>query len=168
MKKNIFNTITLLILVTSTIVAHDLDINVTFNYPTVISRCLYGPGEPAKNANISVFSPSGSEKPYQTGKTDQAGYFTIIPDIGGEWLIKADDGHGHLEQMKLTISDQFLNTEFSEKESQTQQIQTGNPTETQYSKPQIPTVYKIIFGLSLVFGLTGFFYGYKARQTNKK
>lgn len=168
MKKNIISILILVVLTSSGLFAHSLDIKVTFKYPAVVTRCLYAADEPASNAKISVFSPSDSEKPYQTGRTDQSGYFSIIPDMPGYWIIKADDGHGHLEQMQVNISEEFLNPEQPKEEVQAEATQTVSSAEADYSKPQIPISYKIIAGLSLIIGIAGFFYGYKARQTNKQ
>ena len=168
MKKSIVSIIALLVINATSLFAHDLDIEVTFTYPAVISRSLYGADEPVRNATISVFSPSDSENPYQTGSTDPAGYFTIIPDVGGNWIIETDDGYGHLEKIKVTVSDEFLNAKMPEEEIQVEENQTVPTTETEYSKPQIPALFKIMFGISLIFGLTGFFYGYTARKVNKK
>ncbi len=168
MKKNIVSIILLVVLCGSGLYAHDLDIEVKLNFPTVISRSLYAADEPAGNAMISVFSPADSKKPYQTGTTDMLGYFTFIPNVKGDWIIKADDGHGHREQMKVTVSAEFMNPPKPEAEAPAEAVPPASFTETEYSKPQIPTPYKIIVGLSLIFGITGFYYGYKAKQANKQ
>lgn len=145
------------------VLAHGLNIEITFSFPSVISSSTYSTNQPAKNVKVSVFSPSDIEKPYQTGMTDQAGLFAFIPDVEGNWTIKADDGHGHLEEVTVMVTAGFLNP-VKEVPAEVPAIMTA-PAES--PKQEIPTIFKVIVGLSLIFGATGIYYGIRSKQTAK-
>jgi hypothetical protein len=163
MNKFLFSILFLVLGNAPVVFAHGLDIEVTFSFPAVISSSMYSTNQPAKNVKVSVFSPSDLEKPYQIGMTDQAGHFTFIPDVEGNWTIKADDGHGHLEEMTVMVTASFLNPVAEV----TEEIQTVVPTPPESPKQDIPVIFKVIVGLSLIFGVTGFYYGIKAKQSAK-
>lgn len=166
MKKIVISIASLIVLSAQGVLAHGLDIELKFHYPAVVSRTLYDANQPGKNINISIFTPADSKTPFQSGMTDQAGYFAFIPDTEGIWIIKVDDGHGHREQMKVTVSSEFLNPEKPVDLAEATPPTTETIVET--SQPQIPTLYKVIVGLSLIFGISGIFYGYKANQSKKQ
>jgi nickel transport protein len=62
-------------------------------------KAQYDSGLPMKNAEITVYSPDNPTQPWQTGMTDEKGYFTFKPDASqtGYWEVKVRQaGHGTL------------------------------------------------------------------------
>jgi hypothetical protein len=53
---------------------------------------------------IKVFGPDDDNKLSQTGRTDKNGYFAFIPDSGGQWVVTANDGEGHLARAELAVA----------------------------------------------------------------
>ncbi len=163
MKKVIILSTVLIMLNLAGAFSHGLEIEVVMKYPAVISSTIYSANDPAKKILVSIFSPSDKTNPYQTGQTDPAGNFAFIPDAEGIWTIVADDGKGHREEAEVTVSAGFLNPQ--------------EPVETELSAPEvaptapetqgIPKIYKILMGLSVIFGLTGIYYGFKVKQSIK-
>jgi len=136
--------------------AHDVNVEVTKSYPSVIIRANYFQAEPLSYAEVMVFSPESDAVEYQYGRTDKSGYFAFVPDGAGDWKITVDDEMGHFKETVVTITEDFFNG--------------GNAaavdarTNDRSSIHDLHPVYKIIFGLALIFGITGIFYWFKARQ----
>ncbi|MDL2259548.1 DUF4198 domain-containing protein [Deltaproteobacteria bacterium OttesenSCG-928-K17] len=63
----------------------------------------YDDGTPMSYVEIKVFGPDDQSKLHQTGRTDERGTFAFIPAAGGQWLVTADDGAGHLAKADLTV-----------------------------------------------------------------
>lgn len=63
-------------------------------------------GSPMAFSEVKVYRPGEDESLSQTGRTDKNGYFAFIPDADGKWLVKADDGTGHLVQAEVTVATQ--------------------------------------------------------------
>ncbi len=62
-------------------------------------KAQYDSGLPMKNAQITVYAPDNPTQPWQTGITDEKGYFTFMPDPSktGYWEVKVRQaGHGTL------------------------------------------------------------------------
>ena len=82
-----------------------------------------------------------------------------MPDVEGEWSIVIDDQKGHMKKATVAFTPDLP--------------EENEITEEPVAKPIAPagnglnTSHKILFGLSLIIGITGFFYGLKARQARK-
>ena len=63
----------------------------------------YDDGTPMSYVEIKVFGPDDQGKLTQTGRTDERGTFAFIPAAGGQWLVTADDGAGHLAKADLVV-----------------------------------------------------------------
>jgi hypothetical protein len=119
----------------------------------------YSPTQTLVDASVSIYSPADPDNVWQTGRTDKNGNFALVPDAEGEWMIVIDDQKGHMKTTTVDFaSDLPVNktvTEYSGTES------------AELSDNRLSNIYKIIIGLSLIIGITGFFYGLKARQARK-
>ncbi len=166
--KKLFTFITaLLFFSTANIMAHGVHVDVSLQYPVVITKSYYSANQPLKWADIKIYSPDNAEEPYQTGKTGQAGYFAFIPNRAGDWKVIIDDLQGHRKETIITIEEGFFNEE-------EQEVIIVADTTLQHThshakeEPGISGFYSIILGLAIIFGITGIFYGLKARQQSKK
>jgi nickel transport protein len=76
--------------------------------PLVALEFHYSDGMPMQYAEALVFSPQDPEVEHQNGRTDKHGRFVFCPDAQGAWLVKVNDGMGHLEQAAVEIDAQTL------------------------------------------------------------
>ncbi len=155
--------------------AHGIHIDYSFDHPLVSLKFYYSKSSPVANADVSILSPN-SEELYISGKTDESGNFEFEPDEPGKWTVKVDDGMGHLKTTVIDIED--LSAQLVSEPAHTgdhdHSHDTGHehghshePTHdhdhaSDYS--EIPLIYKVIFGLSLIFGIAGIWYGLSARK----
>jgi nickel transport protein len=137
--------------------AHDVTVEITKSYPSVIVRASYFQAEPLSYAEIMIFSPESDVVEYKYGRTDKSGYFAFVPNSRGDWKITVDDEMGHFNETIVTIADDF----FTGEEATAIIAHTNHRSSIHDLQP----LYKIIFGLALIFGITGIFYWFKARQT---
>jgi len=150
--------------------AHGIHIDYSFKYPSVSLNIYFSKTSPVVDAEVSIFSP-GSGDVFVSGKTDKDGHFAFNPDVPGEWTVKVDDGMGHRKTVVIAIedfSDQLVSgpvhAEEEEAHSHDQPQIHDHNHDHENGQGHIPLVYKIIFGLSLIFGITGVWYGLKARK----
>lgn len=150
--------------------AHGIHIDHSFDYPAVSLSIYFSKTSPVAGADVSIFSPASGEL-FVSGKTDKDGNFTFNPDVPGEWTVKVDDGMGHRKTVVIAIEDfsEQLVSETAHDEADGIHAHDpghvhahGHDHETGHC--HIPLIYKIIFGLSLIFGATGTWYGLKARK----
>lgn len=52
-------------------------------------------GEPLADRAYELWSPSDARAPWQTGRTDRAGWLAFVPDVPGAWRVKVVDPGGH-------------------------------------------------------------------------
>jgi len=108
----------------------------------------YDDGEPMSYAEVEIIGPV-SDTPFQKGRTDRNGRFMFLPDRKGLWQIVIKDGMGHRLALEWEITD--LKGD----------IKAVKPTEPRFLKSSRPQ--GIIMGMSIIFGLFGIVYGWKAR-----
>lgn len=112
---------------------------------------LYDDGEPMSYAAAEIKAP-GSETIFQKGRTDRNGRFMILPDGPGMWQAIVQDGMGHRVRVEIDVAGKE---------------QGDQKTEAVYSPAasgRVNRPLKIISGLSIIFGLCGVLYGWKARR----
>lgn len=112
-----------------------------------IIKIAYDDGIPMNYAEVKVFSPGDQKIEYQNGRTDKNGRFVFFPDKAGKWKIEVNDGMGH-----GVITDVSIEEGLKLKEKT-----RGHLTRWQ----------KILFGLSLIIGITGILFYFSARQYMK-
>lgn len=113
----------------------------------------YDDGEPMSYAAVEI-SPPDSDIGFQTGRTDRNGRFMFQPDGKGRWHVVVKDGMGHGVSLDLEV------------DADTDQAKVHRPG-TQSSVAGQSRWMRIIAGLSIIFGLSGFLYGWKARRTGR-
>lgn len=113
----------------------------------------YDDGEPMNYAAVEI-SPPDSDIGFQTGRTDRNGRFMFQPDGKGRWHVVVKDGMGHCVNLELEI------------DADTAQARVRTPG-AQRSVVGLSRMMRIIAGLSIIFGLSGFLYGWKARHTGR-
>jgi len=134
--------------------AHGIITEVSIQSPSIIVKSSYSASEPAIGAVVTVYGHGNEESPYQTGKTDNGGFFAFVPDIAGEWIFIVDDQQGHMKKITITVHDSFF----------TSHDDQAAPVE------DMPLLTKVLIGLTWIFGLTSLFYGIRTYQVgrNKK
>lgn len=164
MKKSLIISLLLTLLPFVVLQGHGLHIDIKMQNPVVIATIGYSETQPLADGDVTIYSPADGVKAYQTGKSDKAGNFVFLPDTEGEWTITVDDQKGHAEKEVITIPAGFF-IPGSALEASDAQV---NVQEHEHEAKEMPVTLKIIIGLSLIFGITGFFYGYQARRSGNK
>jgi nickel transport protein len=111
----------------------------------------YDDGEPMSYADVTITS-ANSKIPFQTGRTDRNGRFFFQPDEPGQWHITVKDGMGHLVNLGLEMTGDGV-------------LQKNTESRPQVSSLKPARTQKIITGLSVIFGIFGILYAWKARRT---
>ncbi|WP_419655695.1 hypothetical protein Dvar_47920 [Desulfosarcina variabilis str. Montpellier] len=114
---------------------------------------MYDDGEPMSYAEVEIKEPQ-SEIAFQTGRTDRNGCFIVKAETPGLWTAVVSDGMGHRLALEFTVEADGKQSETVEK--------TARPT----ASSKMGRLPGIIAGLSVILGLCGFFYGWKARRTD--
>lgn len=109
----------------------------------------YDDGEPMSYAAVEIKAPD-SYLVFQTGRTDRNGRFIFQPDAPGPWQAVVQDGMGH----RLA-----LNVEVGGDPEAPGKVSVGTPEVS--AAPH--RLLNILAGLAIIFGLCGFFYGWRAR-----
>ncbi|WP_320043997.1 carboxypeptidase-like regulatory domain-containing protein [uncultured Desulfobacter sp.] len=120
---------------------------------------MYDDGEPMSYAKIEIMAPE-TTIPFQSGHTDRNGSFVINTDIHGTWHVVVSDGMGHQLTLDFPVeSDKAAPLTSSREAPQAPQkaIISTLPNKTNRH-------LEIICGLSLIFGLWGILFGWKARR----
>ena len=116
------------------------------------SVCLlfaYDDEEPMSYCKVTVEAP-GSTTPYQSLATDRNGVACFAPDGAGDWRVAAGDSMGHQQLMVVSVADGDQEvTSFPQQE-------TGNPGTNRTSR--------LIAGIGIICGLSGFFAWYRSRR----
>ncbi len=61
----------------------------------VAVRVFESAGEPLAGDDYQVFSPADPGAPYQTGRTDRAGWLAFVPAAPGRWRVRVVEPGGH-------------------------------------------------------------------------
>lgn len=151
--------------------AHSVHVEATKNAPFVSVNTYYSKTSPAKDVSVSIYAPDENQ-PYQTGKTDRQGNFVFVPSVAGDWILEIDDNQGHKNKINIAVGEDFINgntgVETPPEEKAEESFAKPAKEEENISIADIPFIYKLLFGLALIFGLTGFYYGVRSKQLLKK
>jgi len=123
--------------------AHDLQVKWQKEGRAVIIQSAYAGSEASSYASVEIFDPSGSKTEFQNGRTDAKGFFSFVPDRMGTWKVIVDDEMGHRVETQIDLTD---------------------VSDVTLSASSQPLWQKTLTGLSVIFGFTGFLYGWKARR----
>ncbi len=102
-----------------------------------------------KNATVQVFGPNDAEKLYQEGKTDEKGHYAFIPAVAGEWILKANDGAGHLVTAKLVLKEEDMSK--GAQSTQAAGVNLENATANAVKPFKMGLVVSILLNLAFLF-----------------
>jgi nickel transport protein len=122
----------------------------TESAPGIRVKAEYDDGDPISFAEVQVTAPENGGV-FQTGRTDRNGIFMFSPDQPGKWRIAIGDGMGHRLVLGRKIE--------SEKDDTGAAASSRQAVSAKFSRRE-----GIVVGLSIIFGLSGFFYGWRARR----
>lgn len=172
MKKPFNLSVLIALLLPGLAAGHGVQVSVDIQPPVVIVSSSYSATQQLADALVTIHSPAESKKAYQSGRTDNSGHFIFMPDREGEWTFFVDDQKGHTRKTVISISTDF----FAPGDTKTEVaaiIHDHTPVQPEdhshdHTHDTIPAIYKIIFGLALILGVSGFFYGVRAKQSQNK
>lgn len=127
----------------SLLLAHGTQGAIKINQSLLI-RAKYSTGEPMAYANIKIFH-NQDKIPFQQGNLDKNGLFLFHPDQKGIWVAKINDGMGHALSLETKVSNPRKLTQ-----------KTPSQGNTNISK-----IWKLLMGISIIFGLSGIFFWWK-------
>ncbi len=92
--KKICIVVACVLLVSTLVHAHELRRAVS-QTDAVVIELTYADGTPFDFEQYEIYSPGGGA-PFQVGRSDAHGRVVFVPDVAGEWRLKAfsEDGHG--------------------------------------------------------------------------
>lgn len=125
------------------ILAHGTQGNINPDQGLLI-RAKYSTGEPMAYANIKIFH-NQDKIPFQQGNLDKNGRFLFYPHQKGLWVAKINDGMGH------ALS---LETEVKNPGQLRPETRSG-------TKNNLSNFWKLLMGISIIFGLSGIFFWWK-------
>ncbi len=128
------------------VLAHDLSIQISLAPPAVVTRAVYGAGEPVVFGKVLVYAPGAPAKVYQSGNADEQGYFCFRPAGPGNWRVAVDDELGHRQESVVRIPEPFAGST------------------SQASASGASRLERAALGLALIIGISGFWYGFRARR----
>lgn len=152
--------------------AHRILFETSQHPPAATVSAFFSRASPLADAAVTIMAP-GSDQPWQTGRTDKTGNFAFLPDQPGEWIVRVDDERGHQGRTSVSITEAFFKTSQHPEIDSSTEVATEELHHAQDTKPdnfeasELPTIYRIILGIAIIFGITGIFYGWKARQKLK-
>lgn len=172
MKKTFNLSVLIALLLPGLAAGHGVQVSVDIQPPIVIVSSSYSAAQRLADASVIIHSPAESKKPYQSGRTDISGHFIFMPDREGDWTFYVDDQKGHTKKTVISITTDFFAPGDAKPESAAV-IHDHAPVHMEdhshdHTHDTIPAIYKVIFGLAMILGLSGFFYGIRAKQSQKK
>jgi nickel transport protein len=67
----------------------------------VAVRAWFADGEPLAYVAFEVYAPADGAVPWQTGRTDRAGWLAFVPDAPGPWRVRVLEESGHGLDLKV-------------------------------------------------------------------
>jgi nickel transport protein len=119
----------------------------------VVVSARYNTGEAMSYAKVRIAAP-GTDIPFQSGRTDRNGRFCFFPDTQGDWRVVVDDEMGHRLQVTVPVDEGGL-------------LKKGEGA-APVVKSMLSRYENALIGISLIFGLSGLFFWWKAKKTSRK
>ncbi len=104
---------------------------------------MYSTGEAMSYREAKVFSPSDEKFAYQSGRTDEKGRYSFVPDSPGVWRVIVRDEEGHQCTAEINITAENFSPK-NESQTQTQPSTIPNSTEI---------FIRSLLGVSLIFNI---------------
>jgi hypothetical protein len=83
--------------------------------------------------------------------------------VSGDWVVTIDDQAGHKGRVTVAVSESFFSAD-----DPAGDVQTGELHHAQIHGHEhghgLSVLYRVVIGLSLIFGITGIVYGIRARR----
>ncbi len=136
--------------------AHGVNVEFVMHGEIVAVRSSFSPTQPLVDAMVSIYSPAAVENVWQSGKTDKNGYFLFKPDTEGEWIFVVDDQKGHMKRLAVNVQ---AGVSANEEDAPGESLAA-----TATAHGGMSRTAGIITGLSIIFGITGIFYGLRAKK----
>ena len=136
--------------------AHGTEYRILDNAHTVTVACSFVGGDPMQYAKILIFGPDDQKLEFQNGRTDREGRFSFLPHMAGTWHVKVTDGMGHAINADIGVADTSPSKQTAESRIRS--------TDLDQNMANLPSLYKIIFSLSILFN---FFLGFGILRQNK-
>jgi nickel transport protein len=115
----------------------------------------YSTGETMAYQETLVFSPLDSKNSYQSGRTDEFGRYSFIPESEGEWRVVVKDHEGHRAEAAIQITGDF----FSGLDASPKGLTSSQPSLPQGSE----LFWRAVLGVSILFNIAAL-----ARARTKK
>jgi nickel transport protein len=141
--------------------AHGVNVDVSQQSPFIVVRAAYSGGIVLSGALVRIERPGEDKKEFQSGRMDISGCFVFKPDKPGEWVIVIDDEKGHRKKAMVSLDEVFFSP------SPKEQPVVPEPEIIEKKVPFVPLYMKVLLGLAFILGITGLFYGVKARSGKK-
>ncbi len=156
----------LLLLVSGNVFSHGVKLKTEEKPPFLVVQAAYSGHHEISGMKMMIYSPD-SEELYQEGKTDIHGKFSFTPDRTGTWKIVADDGMGHKKSIEISLIERF----FSPEEETAREVILAEESHAEvireFTFAEIPSLYRIIFGLAIILGLTGILFGVMSKTKTR-
>ena len=69
----------------------------------------YSTGETMAYLEARTYSPLDGRNAFQSGRTDEFGRVSFVPDSEGEWRVIVKDDEGHMANAVVSVTPEFLN-----------------------------------------------------------
>lgn len=124
---------------------------------TVALEFYYSTGETMAYQEFRVYQPDDDKNPFQSGRTDESGRCSFIPEKAGTWRVAVRDGEGHSAEASVSVTPEFLDG-------------GGDPRPAAVS-PSLPEGTELFFraalGVSLLFNIASLIRVIKLRKLKK-
>jgi nickel transport protein len=154
-----------LLCINSLVFAHRMNLETERHAPAVTVKASFSRTAPVAGARVEIYAP-GSDRPFQTGRTDTGGNFAFLPDNPGTWKAIIDDERGHTGQVLISLLEDFFEGPGHEAMPETESPEVSIPRAdlVEHSAAEIPLLYRVIFGLSVIFNITVLAWVFRIRQ----
>lgn len=142
------------VLCAGSLAGHGVDIEVGLHPPAVVLRAAYSGAEALAYASVRIHAPGPATGEFQIGRADAAGRFAFVPDREGPWRVIVDDELGHREERRVEIGPEFF-------EGRAPTAGAAGP-----HRARLPSWLGALAGVALIFGVSGFLYGFKVRRAS--
>jgi hypothetical protein len=106
----------------------------------------YSTGEAMSYREAKVFSPNDEKFAFQSGRTDESGRFSFVPNVKGEWRVIVRDEEGHQCEARINITDEFISG------SEKLNVQSDSGIALAHSGNDI--FIRAVLGVSLIFNIS--------------
>ena len=98
--------LTLVLVTSASVFAHGTGYRSSSLKPVAL-EFVYSTGETMSYREAKVFSPKDGKFAYQSGRTDENGRFSFVPDVSGKWrvIVRDEEGHQCTAELDVTVNE---------------------------------------------------------------